>query len=1531
VTIDINLDLNPLIQGMNQLIKATEQFNQKTKTSEKDINSLNAKLETSGKNFMKFGRSVGMTKSQLNTFMSTIKSISSSSIKASQTFYSLDKRIGSLNKTVANLTSTVKSQSKEIDRLTSKLNSYNSSVNRNSKSHRINKLTLRDWIYHAQRLLRYYALMRLSMRAYHEVQNTIVTGATFQQSILTLSGVLRSTVKEIDPLVDRIRFLGATTEWTSTQVAEAAKLLAMAGLEMRQVMIALEGTLRLATAGNIDLAKAADISTNILSAFGLEVEQLGRVNDVLIGTITRTNSTIIELSEAMKYAAPVAKAFGYEIEQTSAMLGILHNMGLKGSQAGTGLARAMFQTSKVFRELRSSTVSLEDRLGSGKAGLLRALEGIKKEAWDSEKILKIFGDRGAKTALIFLDLNSQIVDLEEKLKNSKNESRDLADVMRSSLIKEFNTLQSAIDDIRIDIVNDNLGLLQDILTSLKKFIKENKEEFKNLGTAILQLGQILIFLADNLRTVSNAIGLVTLALILFIGKGPLAVEAAIAIKIAMGFLTIAFNYLQISMLSAASGTGVLAFAMSGLIKIIGVLKVALTALAVIMKAHPILFIVSIVLLIVTNLDKLSLAWKKVGEAFSWVVDKIKAGLNIILELLGSDFKFKITPVIDYDALRKIKDSWIRGQGGVDEGRIIRDKTATEVELKDLKERQRQTEKLRKEIINLHKIIEEETGLDKVTSEYDTLIDLQNQGIQLTEGQVQLLKDMREARAKYYSDLDKSSDLYYKGQLSKLNEEYNDYWSNNLRKIDADNWLRAKTLQLDEKYYNEKYKQFLEYYKLTGSKDSLERSMKSLDKSDTAKKQYMVEFQGMTSEEADRILKTQREQIDMDLNRVEIQSKYAKKTLDLNKKLVNFGEWETSHWDIKRRLLETEKNQQLELYAGDEKRKEITADYESQLAQLNAEELETMRDKARYIDYNSKAMIEILDIERQIEDIGNNQLMSTKDKYGEIIRLTEIKKQIEIASAKTGTEALTKEIEGNVEILELKKQQRIEQNKALQELENGLAVAIAQMAAMAAEGENTSQSFRTLLTTIGSVVGSYYGPVGSIIGGAIGTVAGNVLAPDIVKSPSLEDAIRDLELSINDLNVSIVDFDKSLKFNESTNLEHLGSLLSILPRIAELQRKSQMGFQEWVRSVHPRFKYIEDSVEAEYAWRKMREAALNELRALITSAQPIINALAEAASQSRQYITSLIEEINDINFKKEQESWTSSDWTSYLDTLATQALSYKSGILTESQLSAYGSTSSAAYITAKAMSDYNQYMFGQIVEDYYNAEQAMVDSLEATVSALESNSETIKSLRTSLLNSTLNPNQSFAYVQSRYQELLSAANQPNASQTAIDNYLGYVNTYLERSRDYFKNADEYAMIFNKVVGETGDLATIEETLNSSIIDLTLAINNLSGTLGLINGFADGGIVNNPTYSMIGESGPEAVIPLKNGSVPVSMSGTSGNSRIESLLESIAVGIHNGSNISIVIDGGKFDSRIEKIADNNRVRAYKQNMSGRSLVL
>ena len=104
----------------------------------------------------------------------------------------------------------------------------------------------------------------------------------------------------------------------------------MAGFAADKAIKALPGTLDLATAGGIDLGRAADIATNALTAMGLQVEELTRVNDVFVGTITRTNTNMEMMAESFKYSAPLARAYGYSIEELSGLIGTLGNAGIQG-------------------------------------------------------------------------------------------------------------------------------------------------------------------------------------------------------------------------------------------------------------------------------------------------------------------------------------------------------------------------------------------------------------------------------------------------------------------------------------------------------------------------------------------------------------------------------------------------------------------------------------------------------------------------------------------------------------------------------------------------------------------------------------------------------------------------------------------------------------------------------------------------------------------------------------------------------------------------------------------------------------------------------------------------------------------------------------------------------------------------------------------------------------------------------------------------------------------------------------------------
>ncbi|WP_433996408.1 phage tail tape measure protein [Enterobacter quasiroggenkampii] len=131
------------------------------------------------------------------------------------------------------------------------------------------------------------------------------------------------------------------------------------------VLAATGSTVNLSLAADVDIAEAADIITNMQSAFNLPTTEIERVADVMTKGFTSSNTGLVELGEAMKYVAPIAEAAGASIEDTTAMLGILAD-NLDGDLKNLQSAWEDLQIEVFEKEdsaLRRLTVSATDWLG----------------------------------------------------------------------------------------------------------------------------------------------------------------------------------------------------------------------------------------------------------------------------------------------------------------------------------------------------------------------------------------------------------------------------------------------------------------------------------------------------------------------------------------------------------------------------------------------------------------------------------------------------------------------------------------------------------------------------------------------------------------------------------------------------------------------------------------------------------------------------------------------------------------------------------------------------------------------------------------------------------------------------------------------------------------------------------------------------------------------------------------------------------------------------------------------------------------
>lgn len=156
-----------------------------------------------------------------------------------------------------------------------------------------------------------------------------------------VKAVARATDEEFVMLKGNARELGASTEYTATEVAGLQLAYARMGFVPDQIRQITGATLDLATATGEDLARSADVVGVTLRGFNLQADQAQRVVDVMTKSFNASSLQLGYFYDAIKYVAPIASEANVSLEETAAMLGVLADRGIRGSQAGTALRRIL--------------------------------------------------------------------------------------------------------------------------------------------------------------------------------------------------------------------------------------------------------------------------------------------------------------------------------------------------------------------------------------------------------------------------------------------------------------------------------------------------------------------------------------------------------------------------------------------------------------------------------------------------------------------------------------------------------------------------------------------------------------------------------------------------------------------------------------------------------------------------------------------------------------------------------------------------------------------------------------------------------------------------------------------------------------------------------------------------------------------------------------------------------------------------------------------------------------------------------------
>ncbi|MBQ3435346.1 MAG: phage tail tape measure protein, partial [Selenomonadaceae bacterium] len=366
-------------------------------------------------------------------------------------------------------------------------------------------------------------------------QSAIDNAMTFEHSMsrvkaLTQTGnIMAGNLSQVDAemakLEGQARHLGATTQFTMTQAADAMGYLGMAGWKTEQIYGTMPGMLNLAAGAGTDLARTADIVSDNMTAMGVPVEKAGHFMDVYAYALTNSNVNLESLGETMKYAAPVAAAFGATLEDTAAMTMMMGNAGIKGSMAGTALRMGLLRLSgppkKASKALDEMGVSVSDATAM---------------AMEAEAELARLGVQYDKNAAPMDKMQSIITQLSGKMANMTAEEK-LASV---SAIFGANAASGWINILEQgpEVFNEYLNALRNCDGYSEQFAKTMNDDTRGAMIALESAmdavqNSIGSALLPAVRAAAEAFTPIASAIAIFIQEHPGVVQAAAAIAAAL--------------------------------------------------------------------------------------------------------------------------------------------------------------------------------------------------------------------------------------------------------------------------------------------------------------------------------------------------------------------------------------------------------------------------------------------------------------------------------------------------------------------------------------------------------------------------------------------------------------------------------------------------------------------------------------------------------------------------------------------------------------------------------------------------------------------------------------------------------------------------------------------------------------------------------------------------------------------------------------------------------------------------------------
>nr|DAX50285.1 MAG TPA: minor tail protein [Caudoviricetes sp.] len=317
------------------------------------------------------------------------------------------------------------------------------------------------------------------------IYDTVKTYMDFEAQMKKVQAISGASGEDFEALTAKAKEMGAATQFSATESAQALEYMAMAGWKTDDMLGGISGIMDLAAASGEDLGRVSDIVTDALTAFGLQASDSAHFADVLAQASSNSNTNVSMMGMTFQYVAPLAGALKYSIEDVGIAMGLMANNSIKGEKAGTALRAILTRLVDPPKEAGSAM----DRLGitvKNADGTMKPLRQTMKElrsafaglsaAEQAEAASAIAGQEAISGMLSIVNASETDFDkLTAAIDNAEGAAGNMAKTVNDNLKGDLKSLSSVWESVQLEFMS---GKGADGLREFVKGVKDDVAKFK---------------------------------------------------------------------------------------------------------------------------------------------------------------------------------------------------------------------------------------------------------------------------------------------------------------------------------------------------------------------------------------------------------------------------------------------------------------------------------------------------------------------------------------------------------------------------------------------------------------------------------------------------------------------------------------------------------------------------------------------------------------------------------------------------------------------------------------------------------------------------------------------------------------------------------------------------------------------------------------------------------------------------------------------------------------------------------------------